>query len=266
MARCGCAGSVCSCNVEVVGNGSVEGTGSEGNPFVITIDPPSLDFEDTASVTWDITGTGTDADPLTVQATATGADPGGTPAAAPLGSVLAYAGHVADIPTGWLLCDGSSKSTTTYADLFGLIAYTYGGAGASFNLPDCRNRFIAGVSAASDTFAQFLSDTEGQDDPDLRNVRHTHPAGDLETNTDGSSHTHDLDIQDPNMNTSDTTQTGGSAHRLSGGEHHVHTGSTALTTGGVGHTHGVTGDTGENAGAESSMPFIALNFIIKYLP
>lgn len=60
----------------------------------------------------------------------------------PTGSVTAYAG--ASAPTGWLLCFGQSLSTTTYAALFAVIGYTYGGGGGSFNLPDLRGRAVAG--------------------------------------------------------------------------------------------------------------------------
>jgi microcystin-dependent protein len=60
----------------------------------------------------------------------------------PVGTVQDYAGATA--PTGWLLCDGSSKATATYPELFTVIGYAYGGAGASFSLPDCRGRFTAG--------------------------------------------------------------------------------------------------------------------------
>lgn len=60
----------------------------------------------------------------------------------PAGSVTAYAGGVA--PTGWLFCDGSGQLTATYPALFAAIGYTYGGGGASFNLPDLRGRVPAG--------------------------------------------------------------------------------------------------------------------------
>jgi microcystin-dependent protein len=43
-------------------------------------------------------------------------------------------------PAGFLECDGSSVSTTTYATLFAVVGYTYGGSGASFLLPDLRDR------------------------------------------------------------------------------------------------------------------------------
>ena len=55
----------------------------------------------------------------------------------------------ASIPSGFLLCDGTSYSTTTYAALFAVIAYTYGGSGASFNVPDLRDRTVVGVSSAN---------------------------------------------------------------------------------------------------------------------
>ena len=55
----------------------------------------------------------------------------------------------ASIPSGFLLCNGQSVSTTTYAALFAVIAYTYGGSGASFLVPDLRDRTIVGVSSAN---------------------------------------------------------------------------------------------------------------------
>ena len=55
---------------------------------------------------------------------------------APAGSVMIWAGTT--VPTGYLLCDGSAVSRTTYSDLFSAIGTTYGvGDGSStFNLPN----------------------------------------------------------------------------------------------------------------------------------
>jgi microcystin-dependent protein len=60
----------------------------------------------------------------------------------PTGTVIMWTTGTA--PTGYLECDGSSVSTTTYAALFAVIGYTYGGSGASFTLPDLRGEFIRG--------------------------------------------------------------------------------------------------------------------------
>lgn len=45
---------------------------------------------------------------------------------------------------GYLLCNGASYSTATYPQLFGIIGYSYGGSGASFNVPDFRGMFLRG--------------------------------------------------------------------------------------------------------------------------
>lgn len=49
------------------------------------------------------------------------------------GMITAYGGSVA--PTGWLKCDGSGYTTSTYSSLYSLIGYTYGGSGSTFNVP-----------------------------------------------------------------------------------------------------------------------------------
>ena len=58
------------------------------------------------------------------------------------GSIIAYSAQT--VPAGYLECDGSTLDTTQYADLFSVIAYTYGGSGTSFNIPDLRGEFIRG--------------------------------------------------------------------------------------------------------------------------
>lgn len=69
----------------------------------------------------------------------------------PAGVVLPYA--VATAPTGWLLCDGSAVSRTTYAALFSAIGTTYGSGDGSttFNLPSAGDRVIAGKGATKTT-------------------------------------------------------------------------------------------------------------------
>jgi phage-related tail fiber protein len=60
----------------------------------------------------------------------------------PAGTVQHFANILA--PIGYLECNGQSVSTTTYPELFSAIGYTYGGSGASFNVPDLRGEFIRG--------------------------------------------------------------------------------------------------------------------------
>lgn len=55
---------------------------------------------------------------------------------APVGSLMPYAGTTP--PDGWLICDGSEISRTSYSRLFAVIGTTYGAGdgNSSFNLPD----------------------------------------------------------------------------------------------------------------------------------
>jgi microcystin-dependent protein len=62
----------------------------------------------------------------------------------PSGVILMYGAPTA--PTGWLECDGSAVSRTTYSSLFAKIGTTFGeGNGTTtFNLPDLRGEFVRG--------------------------------------------------------------------------------------------------------------------------
>ena len=93
-----------------------------------------------------------------------------TPTAIPAGSITAYA--TTTPPTGWFLCDGSSKDTTTYADLFAIIGYSYGGTGANFTLPDLRGRQILMASTTAN-----MMQTGGESNHTMTGdelVAHTH--------------------------------------------------------------------------------------------
>lgn len=64
--------------------------------------------------------------------------------AVPSGAVMSFAMSTA--PSGWLECDGSAISRTTYSTLFLAIGTTFGtGDGSTtFNIPDARGEFIRG--------------------------------------------------------------------------------------------------------------------------
>lgn len=68
-------------------------------------------------------------------------------------------------PTGFLNCDGSAVSRTTYADLFAVISTSFGvGDGSTtFNLPNLKGRFPLGYAASAPTktltFASRSGDT-----------------------------------------------------------------------------------------------------------
>ena len=77
----------------------------------------------------------------------------------PSGTIIAFGGD--SIPTGWLACDFSAVSRTTYPALFKAIGINWGiGDGIStFNLPDLRGLFLRGVAGSGGVAA----------DPDVAN-------------------------------------------------------------------------------------------------
>ena len=79
----------------------------------------------------------------------------------PVGVVQAFAGS--NTPAGWLLCDGSAVSRTTYAALFAVIGTTYGAGNGSttFNLPNLVDKFIQGNATSGTAKAAGLPNIVG---------------------------------------------------------------------------------------------------------
>ncbi len=79
------------------------------------------------------------------------------------GTILAWP-H-ATVPSGWLECDGSAISRTTYAELFAAISTTYGvGDGSTtFNIPDLRGRFLRGYDSTATVDVDAASRTDRGD-------------------------------------------------------------------------------------------------------
>lgn len=78
----------------------------------------------------------------------------------PAGMIMAFGGPAENIPAGWLLCDGSAVSRSTYSNLYDAIGVSWGTGdnATTFNLPDLRGMFLRGVAG---------DDLEG--DPDANN-------------------------------------------------------------------------------------------------
>lgn len=100
----------------------------------------------------------------------------GTDATAPIASVLMTAASTA--PSGYLLCDGTAVSRTTYAALFAIIGTTYGtGDGSTtFNVPNLKGRVPVGRDAGQTEF-DTLAETGGTKTHTLTSAEmpsHTH--------------------------------------------------------------------------------------------
>jgi microcystin-dependent protein len=198
----------------------------------------------------------------------------------PAGIIQAFAGS--STPAGYLICDGSAVSRTTYANLFTTIGTIYGNGDGSttFNLPDLRQRIPVGLNTTG-TF-NSLGKTGGSEThaitvseiPEHNHNASTASAGShthTGTTSTTGNHTHNFTytvgfssitaalnygsynlLYNPNSQTSSTASSGSHNHTLS------------ITADGN-HTHIVTvNNTGGNQPISLLQPYIVLNYIIKY--
>lgn len=208
----------------------------------------------------------------------------------PTGTVLSYAGATA--PSGYLLCDGSAVSQTTYAALFAVIGLTYGNpGGGNFNLPDLRgrvpigkddmggsaaNRVTSGGAAGID--GTVLGDSGGVEEHALVEAElaaHTHGATGLSTGNDTPNHYHQSLYDDSASGASSPPTATDSAYRRKdwasdfsydlnsdGAIANVSRTSNPNTN----HTHPISGNTasvGSDNAHTNMQPGLILNYIIK---
>jgi len=76
----------------------------------------------------------------------------------PVGTIIAYYGNTA--PSGWLICDGTSKSVATYPALAALIGYPVGST--TFTLPDLCESVLVGIGTRGSGVTTHDTYTLGQ--------------------------------------------------------------------------------------------------------
>ena len=153
----------------------------------------------------------------------------------PVGSISLFAGTT--VPSGWLICDGSAVSRTTYANLFSVIGTTYGtGDGSTtFNIPDLQGRVPVGYKSSDTSF-----DTIGET---------------------GGEKTHTLTIDEMPSHSHSTIYIGS----FSGGNPNTRTGygynEVALNRSSYGNS---VANTGGGQPHNNLQPYIVMNYIISY--
>ena len=206
----------------------------------------------------------------------------------PSGSVMAYAGSTA--PSGWLSCDGSAVSRTTYAALFAVCNTTYGSGDGSttFNLPNLGGRVPVG-KATSGTFLT-LGSTGGVESVTLTALQsgiraHAHGASSGTESADhshsgntgnvSSDHSHGFSFTETTDSTGDGAARYDSSGAASQGAQNYGTGGISanhyhgFSTGGrsAAHTHAITvNDATASAATDAHtnlQPYIVLHYIIK---
>lgn len=154
-------------------------------------------------------------------------------------------------PSGFLECDGTAVSRSTFSALFGVISTTYGiGDGTTtFNLPDLRNKTV--VSRSNN---KALASTMGANTvTPTANVGGNAGSTTL-TTAEIAAHTHGT--------TGAAAGQGGGGMEMGGSFATRLTGTTGAVGDGSGHTHTVSG-TFTGSSMSIVQPFLTVMYIIK---
>lgn len=186
--------------------------------------------------------------------------------AAPCGSIMPFAG--ATIPAGWLLCDGSAVSRTTYSSLYAALGgisspWGQGNGSTTFNLPDLRTRVPVGKNS-SGQFGSLgaIGGAETMSLAEAHMAAHTHTfSGTTSYNGDHNHAPPIAVVYGGNASTYRSLFATNSGF-WSGGDW-----NNAVTTGG-GHTHTYSGTTSTGSGSGAAFgivqPYAVVNYIIKF--
>lgn len=210
----------------------------------------------------------------------------------PTGGIMPYAGSSASVPTGWLLCDGTAVSQTTYAALYAVIGSTYNTSGGqaapsagTFRVPLLTGRVPVGRDAADVDFdalgetggakngvSSHIHTANGTLTATASSIDHTHGDGGLTIGTSGG-HSHTFQNADnnvynvingadaPGLLVSGYTTTG-----VGGDGSHAHdvSGNTGYMNQNIAHNHDVEGDVSSTGTANGNLqPYIVVNYLIK---
>lgn len=191
----------------------------------------------------------------------------------PIGVMMPWAGTSSTPPTGWLFCEGGSYNKVTYAALFNVIGYTYGGSGSNFNMPDMRDRVPVGKSSSATPYdLTSVGNTGGDKTVALTKSEIPAHKHSLVNGTDGStSSTNTTGAHTHNTAYADSAGGSGSNYRVSDSSQSGASTGGVLTTSNGDHSHNLLGNTGSGvsdgltgSAHKNMQPYIVMRYIIKY--
>lgn len=142
---------------------------------------------------------------------------------------------------GWLLCDGRTLDVHAYTALHNVIGNSYGGSGATFNLPNPKGRVPGVIGAGPGLTARNQGDLVGQETVTL--IEAELPSLTKTTSSNGShTHTHNANGASPGYGLiyRDGQSTAGAGLDASAGEPNLFATPGALSIDEAGaHTHTV---------------------------
>ena len=184
----------------------------------------------------------------------------------------------ATAPTGYLLCDGSAISRTTYSSLFDAIgtAYGVGDNSTTFNIPNLKGRVPVGMDSAQTEF-DTLGESGGAKTHTLTTAEmpsHTHTQNSHNHTQDSHNHSQNAHSHSPggnggNMFLVNGDGTNGQANvSVGGGGYGLSTpqGTTATNNAATATNQAATAtnqNTGGGGAHNNLQPYVVLNYMIK---
>ena len=190
-------------------------------------------------------------------------------------------------PTNFLIADGASLSTTTYATLFAVYGYRFGGSGANFNLPPLSNRFPMGAGTLGATGGEATHLLAAGEMPvhahPIVDVAHNHgvnqsphghgdPGHSHGVNDPGHAHgggVHDGGARNtgglaPQSETLGPTDAAGTGISIQVGYTGLQAADANISLNASGTGLSTTQNTGGGAAHNNLPPYLQINFIIRY--
>lgn len=195
-----------------------------------------------------------------------------------IGSIFMFAGGTA--PEGFLICDGSAVSRTTYSDLFDTISTTYGvGDGSTtFNIPNLSGKVALGSSGTHPLGSTGGEESHNLIESELPSHHHTVPTHGHGNNIKATTPTLSHTVTQPAYKysgpsgtrsiykstvTARTGQSSANASRTGNLAISDHAATACTMSGSITNCASFdTGTTGSSTSHNNMQPFVTMNYII----